>query len=603
MINGTDYSSDSLAPASLSSSIQFLKTLPHAATKKWWTGILFIFSLVIIATQIQSGAFGFAVDTLTGRSLPLIGTGTSALWTLIIIGSATLVFEIISRYIGEYLLGVKLHNLSIDLSRACLHSVLHAPVPEMMKLGTGNVITRMTKDINDAIRTLLLIGSRAILTVVVFPITFVSLLLIHPIFSLPLIVLGGGLFYCARPVLRLLPLATNSMSVAEAHRNSAVLDTLRGLPTLRVFSLGAWAIKRMEKKSWDSIQAHADRLPILLRLLGIAQFTYGLWMLSTIVLGIVLVASEQLSVGGASAAIFLVFRAEVQVFHALFFAGDIQNTATSIGRAVALAKLHQPSAHTDCVDLNAPVDVELKQINFSYPDGGKIINNLDITFAAGTTTAIVGASGAGKSTLAGLISGLQHPDSGQILIGGIDTNQVSDMWTARNVTLVSQEVHIFSGTLRDDLHFAAPHASDEQLLAVLAQVGLKPNTSDWVRAFPQGLATPVGAGAKDLSPEVQQQVALARVLLRNPQVVILDEATAEAASDSTDMLESAAKLVTHGRTAIVIAHRLVQAISADRIIVMDHGKIIEDGNHESLLALGGRYTQLFTRWSGSTAKS
>ena len=196
------------------------------------------------------------------------------------------------------------------------------------------------------------------------------------------------------------------------------------------------------------------------------------------------------------------------------------------------------------------------------------------------------------------MAGLLRPTAGTITVGDVDIAQVSDVWTARNVTLISQEVHIFSGTLHDDLRMAAPTATDGELLDALAAVGLPENGTAFRRAFPLGLDTQVGAGAVPLMPEVQQQIALARVLLRNPHVLILDEATSEAGSDQAHTLEAAAELVTRGRTALVVAHRLDQAVVADRIIVMDAGRIIEDGRHADLVAAGGRYAQLFARWSG-----
>ena len=159
-------------------------------------------------------------------------------------------------------------------------------------------------------------------------------------------------------------------------------------------------------------------------------------------------------------------------------------------------------------------------------------------------------------------------------------------------------MHIFAGTLREDLSMAAPESDDTVLLNALASVGLDPNSTQFARLFPNGLDTAVGAGADDLPPEVEQQVALARVALAGPKILILDEATAEAGSDATNTLEDAAARITEGTTALVVAHRLDQAATADRILVMEAGRIIEDGTHAELLTAGGRYAQLFEAWSG-----
>jgi ABC transporter, ATP-binding protein len=323
------------------------------------------------------------------------------------------------------------------------------------------------------------------------------------------------------------------------------------------------------------------------------------WVIAALGLGAWLTAHNHITAGAASAAVFLAVRAETQIFNTMFFLNDIQEGMTRLGRAVALAKLYTPTGQRTAPDLEKPADVTIRGLEFSYPDTTEpVLPTLDLTLAAGTTTALVDASGAGKSTLAALMSGLLRPTAGTITVGDVDIAQVSDVWTARNVTLISQEVHIFSGTLRDDLRMAAPTATDGELLDALAAVGLPENGTAFRRAFPLGLDTQVGAGAVPLMPEVQQQIALARVLLRNPHVLILDEATSEAGSDQAHTLEAAAELVTQGRTALVVAHRLDQAVVADRIIVMDAGRIIEDGRHTDLVAAGGRYAQLFARWSG-----
>ena len=162
----------------------------------------------------------------------------------------------------------------------------------------------------------------------------------------------------------------------------------------------------------------------------------------------------------------------------------------------------------------------------------------------------------------------------------------------RRLALISQDVHVFSGTLRDDLTLARPDAADGALEDVLARVGAR-----WYRDLPDGLDTEVGARGEQLDPLAAQQLALARVLLLDPEIVVMDEATAEAGSAGAEALEAAAAEVTRGRSAVVIAHRLDQAARADRVLVMDDGRVVESGPHAELVAAGGAYARLWDAWS------
>lgn len=590
---------DAVAPAGVKETFAYLAELPNALDRRWWAVLLTVQALTVVVYTTQANLFGHSVDPLTGGAVPVLGTGTRAFVWTILLAMLCMLAEMFLRGLGNFVVGQKVARASIDLRRRCLDAILRAPVPRVMELGTGNVITRMTKDIDDVVQTITAIGSRVLTTFFVFPITLVGLVLIDVRFALILVVVGLGTYPFARAVVRAIPAASNAVSVAEARRNAVLLDTVRGLPTLRAFDLERWALTRLRRTSWGAVEAEMDRAPWCIRLMGIGQFAFAAWVMLTLAVGAWLASAGAVTPGQASAAVFMVIRAEVMVFNALFFVGELQSAATSVGRAVSLAKLADGrGAATVPEDLTEPVDVEVDHVSFAYPGGAPVLEDLSVTLRAGTTTALVGTSGAGKSTLAALIAGLVEPTAGNIRVGGVDTAQVSDLWTAKNVTLLTQDVHIFAGTLHDDLAMAAPGATNAELLAALAGVGLRPDAVQFARLFPQGLGTRVGAGAGDLPPEVEQQLALARVALAGPKVLILDEATAEAGSDATNALEDAATRITAGTTALVVAHRLDQAARADRILVMDAGRIIEDGTHAELLAAQGRYAQLFAAWSG-----
>lgn len=205
----------------------------------------------------------------------------------------------------------------------------------------------------------------------------------------------------------------------------------------------------------------------------------------------------------------------------------------------------------------------------------------------------MGASGAGKSTLAAIITGTLAPRHGRVLHGGADLAHADLEAVRTHASIVSQDVHVFRGTLAADLRLAREDASDEEPRAALTRVG----ALGWVEAPPQGLATEVGEKGERLTPEQAQRLALARVVLQDPAVLVMDEATADEGSSGARALERATVEVARGRTTVIVAHRLSQARLADRILVMDDGRVVEQGTHEELVGLGGAYAGLWAAWS------
>ena len=228
-----------------------------------------------------------------------------------------------------------------------------------------------------------------------------------------------------------------------------------------------------------------------------------------------------------------------------------------------------------------------------YPDGPTVLHDVSVRVPAGGSLAVVGESGAGKTTLAALIGGVFPASDGAIALGDDAVDGLDPHAVRRRVAVVTQEVHTFAGTLADDLRLARPDATDDDLEDALRTVG----ALDWVVALPGGLGTRVGTGGYPLTVDQAQQLALARIMLVAPPVVVLDEATAEAGSAGARALERSADAVTAGRTAVVVAHRLTQARGCDAIAVMSGGRIVELGTHDELVAAGGHYAQLWAAWS------
>jgi ATP-binding cassette subfamily B protein len=270
------------------------------------------------------------------------------------------------------------------------------------------------------------------------------------------------------------------------------------------------------------------------------------------------------------------------------------------GRA-AIVKLNELLASDPAVLESAtavelpPIEGELvlEGVSFGYDPAVPVLHDVDLRIAAGEVVSFVGPTGAGKSTIAKLVTRFYDPTEGRVLIDGHDLRDVTIASLRRQLGVVPQEPFLFAGTMRDNVAFARPDASDEDVRRAVEAVGLAP----LVDSLPDGIDTAVHERGVSLSSGERQLLALARAFLAEPRVLVLDEATSNLDLQSETLVEQALDVVLEGRTAIIVAHRLSTAMRADRIVVVDQGRVLEVGSHAELVARGGRYAEMFAAWS------
>jgi ATP-binding cassette subfamily B protein len=236
-------------------------------------------------------------------------------------------------------------------------------------------------------------------------------------------------------------------------------------------------------------------------------------------------------------------------------------------------------------------DVEFEHVSFRYGEGLWTLADVSFTVPAGTTTALVGETGAGKTTLGYLTARLYDVNEGSVRIGGVDVRDLTVASLAALVGVVSQETYLFHATVRENLRFAKPDATDSEVAAAADAAQIH----DLIAALPEGYDTVVGERGYRFSGGEKQRIAIARTILRNPPILVLDEATSSLDTETERQVQAALDQLTEGRTTIAIAHRLSTVQNADQIVVLDGGLIVEQGTHAELIELGGRYAQLLGR--------
>jgi ATP-binding cassette subfamily B protein len=243
-------------------------------------------------------------------------------------------------------------------------------------------------------------------------------------------------------------------------------------------------------------------------------------------------------------------------------------------------------------------EIVFDDVTFGYLPARPVLSHLSLRIAPGETVACVGPTGAGKSTLAKLVTRFYDPDSGQIRIDGYDLREVTLASLRRQIGVVPQEPFLFAGTLRENIAFARPEASDEEIWAAVDAVGLR----ELVERSPEGLETLLHERGQSVSSGERQLLALARAFLAEPRVVVLDEATSSLDLRSELRVEAALDVLLDGRSAVLVAHRLSTAMRADRIIVVDDNGVVESGSHTELVQAGGRYAAMFETWAASSGR-
>lgn len=551
--------------------------------------------LSVVLANALAALSALAVPYLLGRLVQSVqadgGVDDGTVRRLVLLVVVALGAQAVLTFVAKWMAAVLGHAVLAQAREHVIRAVLRLPLGRVESASTGDLVTRVTRDVGSMSESVRWALPECIIGGVTVVLTIAAMVFNSWLLAVPTLVMVSLSLLQIRRYLRDAPSGYLKEGSTYSQINTTLTETVEGARTVEAF--GMQPVRRRLAAEDIEVSAQAERYTLTLRnlLFAAMDMAFSLPRVLTLGMGAIGFSQGWVDLGQITTAMLY-----IETFYGPFdrlvsTIDHLQVGVASTTRLLGIAEVPPDRTPTDA----RPEGTELvgRDLHYAYREGHDVLHGIDLSLQHGERLAIVGPSGSGKSTLGRLLSGIHAPTVGAARVGGVDLTDLPLDVLRTEVALVTQEHHVFRGSVRDNVVLAREGSPDEAVIAALRTV----DAWDWVRSLQDGLATRLGSGNQALTPAQAQQIALARLILADPHTLVLDEATSLIDPRTARHLEGSMSALLTNRTVVAIAHRLHTAHDADRIAVVQDGRVVELGSHDQLMAADGEYAALWRAWT------